>query len=306
MPPETPSKPKRKSRPKRRPLWWRLTRLVVLTYLSLLIALTLLETRLVYPGAFSTDENLTGATEGRIQTVRYASSGSLDLPGRVLRRPSSTRWVVFFHGNAVRSRHMDQWIERLSDLANANVMAAEYRGFEDDQTPTEQGVVDDGVAAIDYLKKQYGVPSQDLIYYGRSLGGGVACASAIKRPPAAMILERTFDSAVNVARNRYPWIPVSLLMKNRFDSAAYVTNFQKPLVVIGAEEDEVIPIAHAKSLYDSASRADRTWIEIPGLRHNDPLPDQVVRQSFDAIDRVPELVASDQTKESGVRKKNAS
>jgi uncharacterized protein len=303
---ETTSKPKRKAQPKRRPLWWRLTQLVALAYLSLLIALALFETRLVYPGAYFGEDNLPQATEDRIRTVRYPSTGSSELPGRMLLRPTSQRWVVFFHGNGIRSRQMDGWIEHLSDLADANVMAVEYRGFEDDQTPTEQGLVEDSVAAIDFLEKQFGVQTSDLIFYGQSLGGGVACATAIKRPPAAMILERTFDSAVNVARKRFPWIPISLLMKNRFDSAAYVSNYLKPLVVIGVEKDEVIPIQHAKALYDSATRAQRTWIGVPGLYHNDPLPDEVLRQAFEAITRVPESVTSEERQESDERKKNAS
>lgn len=286
---ESGAKGKRSAKGKNRlrrksPWWWRVLRASLLGYGTILIALCVFENHLIYPAAYSDADAVPPAIESDIQTVRYESSADAPLPGRLLMHPDSDQWLVFFHGNGVRARQLDSWLRRLSQAAGANVFAAEYRGYEDDQSPSERGLIEDGISAVDFLTDHHRAQPEQMVYYGRSLGGGVATAVAFERPPKAMVLERTFDSAVNVAAKRFWFIPVQILMRNRFDSAARVTVFDKPLVVVGGTDDQVIPIPHARALHRAASRAPSTMIEVPGLRHNDPIHDDVLSKIFAALE----------------------
>jgi fermentation-respiration switch protein FrsA (DUF1100 family) len=278
------AKPKKKkkrkslrSRPAR--LTIAVLRLVGLGYATILVSLVLMETRLVYPGAYFADNRaLDDAHYPEIETVEYGTTDRLTLRGRLMERDQSEEIVLFFHGNGVKAKWMDSWLYLLSDEFNATVMVAEYRGYDDDVTPDETGVLADCLAARDYLCERYGKSPADIILYGRSLGGGCAVAIAAQGGAKALILERTFDRLVNVAGGKYPFIPVNLLMRNRFDSIAKMTVYDGPLIQLHGTTDDLIPIEHGEALCDSAGCEQKHWIAVEGLGHNDSLPLQSLRE----------------------------
>ena len=276
-------------------------RLIFFGYLAILVALTLMEERLFYPGAFidgsqdrvSSNGGLSGGlndglNDGLIETVPIESSVKVTVPARLLHRENARRFVLFFHGNAEKAKSLDAWMTKLSELMEATVMAAEYRGYEDDVTPTERGVLDDCFAARNYLCSRYRIKPDEIILYGRSLGGGCAVAVAARDGAKALILEKTFDRAYAVAAARYPWVPIRILMKNRFDSLAKMTTYEGPLIQIHGDVDRIIPVAHGRRLYDSAVGQPQEWIEVPGMDHNDPLPSDVLQRVASWIDGLPE------------------
>ncbi len=118
----------------------------------------------------------------------------------------------------------------------------------------------------------YNVRADQIILYGRSLGGGCTVALAADGGAQALVLERTFDSLVDVAARQYPLIPVQWLMRNRYDSIAQMAGYDGPLIQLHGSTDELIPIAHGKRLFDASQSDTKIWIEVPGLGHNDPLP----------------------------------
>lgn len=245
-------------------------RIVGLAYAAVLVTLVVMETRLVYPGAFMQ----TGRVQpnSNIQTVRYESEDGVQLEGRLLHRDSKKPIVLYFHGNGEKAVWLDQWLERLAVHFDANVMAAEFRGYGDDQpNPDEQGVLADCFAARQYLMDAYNVGSVEIILYGRSLGGGCAVALAASGGAKALVLERTFDRLVDVAAGQYPVIPVRWLMRNRYDSITRLSQYDGPLIQLHGISDQLIPIAHAKRLFDSGRSATKHWIAAPGLGHNDHL-----------------------------------
>jgi hypothetical protein len=263
-------------------------KLTVLGYVAILLALALMETRLVYPGAYMEDPPDQEAAATSIETVEYTSSDGVTLKGRLLEREQAEHIVLFFHGNAVKARWMDRWLQLLSAEFNATAMIAEYRGFEDQCAPDEQGVLADCFAARDYLCSRYQKSPSDLILYGRSLGGGCAVAVAAQGGAKAMVLDRTFDRLVDVAAGKYPFVPVHWLMRNRYDSLAKLTVYKGPLVVLHGTADEIIPYRSGETLFAAAACSHKHWIAVQGLGHNDSLPLSSLRE---VVGKVREFTA---------------
>jgi fermentation-respiration switch protein FrsA (DUF1100 family) len=263
---------------------WGMAKIGGLTYVFVLILLLLFETNLVYPGAFvAIDVGPSPRKGSQVVTVEYSATDGLPLKGRLLERVNAKRTVLFFHGNGEKAIWLDGWAAELSELFDANVMIAEYRGFnEDDATPNEVGLVADAEGARDFLCERYELRPDDLILYGRSLGGG--CVAALANGGAkAIILERTFDRLVDVAAGRYWFVPVKLVMRNRFDSIERLSAYEGLLIQIHGTADRLIPIENAKRLFDWVPSEDKHWIELEGIGHNDALPRDLLLQLADHI-----------------------
>lgn len=230
--------------------------------------------------AASSTGNPSGRSAGELGNAPGNAPGNE--PGNAPEQRSKN-WVVFFHGNGIRAVDLDRWINRLSVAFDANVFAAEYRGFTDDRDVGQSGVIADGEAAVQFVIDRFDVPISRIILYGRSLGGGVASAAAVRFGPAALVMDRTFDSAVAVAAEKYPFLPVRLLMKNRFDSAARLTVYDGPLVVVHGPPDTLVPYAAGRRLYDAAASAFKTFVESPGMGHLDAMSDDVLDQVVRAV-----------------------
>jgi len=146
------------------------------------------------------------------------------------------------------------------------VLLLDYRGYGGSGgAPTEEGLVDDAEAAARWLE---GRGAGKVAYFGESLGCGVAVALAARRPPAALILQSGADSLVHVAQRAYPVFPIGLLMKDRFDAAAQIASVPAPLLSIHGTEDELIPMAFGRALFDAAP-GPKEWYPVEGAGHND-------------------------------------
>lgn len=287
-----PSRPKRKivrSLPTRIAL--AAAKVIVLAYVVIIGALVYLEDRLVYPGAFMTDAR-TATPAASIEAATYESTGDVTLRGRLLVRPNAKHVMVFFHGNASKAKWLDGYITELSQMFDATVLAAEYRGYEDDVPPTERGIIEDGLAARDFLCERFGLAPKDIVIYGCSLGGGVASAVASRDGAKALILESTFDRMIRVAAARYPFVPVSWLMKNRYDSVAHLSNYKGPLIQIHGRMDQIVPFENGKALFDNVRTTPKHFIDLPNHHHLERLPDDVMREIADKLDEFTRSPAS--------------
>lgn len=260
-------------------------RIVLGVYVVLLLALVLFEARLVYPGAYM--DNAAGPASqanSAVQTVRYQGAEQIHLQGRLLEIQDAQTVILYLHGNGTRSIWLNAHLERLSQRFGATILAAEFRGFDDnDHTPTETTVVADAQAARRYLGQRYNLKPDQILLYGRSLGGGVAAALAADGGAKAVILDRSFDSLVNVAAEHYPWAPVRFLMRNRYDSVARLLDYRGPVIQLHGTVDRVVPIAHARALHRKLGTLRKKWIEVKGLGHNDWLSDADLAQVVDAV-----------------------
>jgi uncharacterized protein len=150
-----------------------------------------------------------------------------------------------------------------------HVLLFDYRGYGGNPGhPTEDGLAADARAALDYLAARPEVDPDRVVYFGESLGAAVALRLATERPPAALVLRSPFASLAEVGQRHYPFVPVSLLLRDRYDSAALVGRLAAPLLVVAGGRDRIVPASHSRRLFAAAPRPKRLVV-LDGADHND-------------------------------------
>jgi len=173
------------------------------------------------------------------QTITAADNkklhGWLVKPAGALKPPL----VIYFGGNAEEVSWLINEAQRLKGWA---VCLMNYRGYGlSEGRPGEQALYSDALAVYDRLVKRGDVDAQRIVVMGRSIGTGVATYVAQHRPVTAAILICPFDSLVSVGRKHYPFLPVALLLKHRFDSLSRASALRIPLLALLAADDTIIP-----------------------------------------------------------------
>ena len=177
--------------------------------------------------------------------------------------------VLILHGNAGYALHRGNVVSRLHETgATSPIFILEYPGYgARPGTPTESNLVTAAADALDLL-------GREVILVGESLGTGVACAAASKRPSfvRGLLLITPFDSLIAAAKKHYPWAPISLVLRDRYESSRALQKLRAPLAIIVAEEDAVVPVDSAIRLFESYSGPKKLW-RVPGSGHNEVLHD---------------------------------
>jgi uncharacterized protein len=177
------------------------------------------------------------------------------------------RIIVLYHGNAGhiggRASKVRVFLDR-----GYGVFLSEYRGYGGNPgSPTEQGLYADARAGLKWLEAQGFSPAQFVIY-GESIGSGPAVQMALEWQPKILILESPFTSAVEVAKNAYFWLPVDVLLKDRYENIAKIRDIHASLLIVHGDMDTVIPHALGQKLYDAANHPKQIII-IENGAHND-------------------------------------
>lgn len=177
--------------------------------------------------------------------------------------------VLVFNGNAGNRSYRAPLAAALAREGLA-VLLFDYRGYGGHAgSPTESGLLQDARAARLYLEARDDVAPDRIIYYGESLGSAVAVAAAAERPPAALVLRSPFTSLTAVGQLHYPYLPVSLLLADRYPASEQIRSVTAPLLVIAGERDRVIPHAESRRLFETAASPLKRFVTIPGADHND-------------------------------------
>ena len=146
------------------------------------------------------------------------------------------------------------------------VYLVNYRGYGGSTgRPSEAALLSDAEAIYDYLRAHH----DPIAVIGRSLGSGVAVALAARRPVDRLVLITPFDSIANVAADHFPWLPVRLLVRDRYDSLQRIAAVQAPTLVVVAERDEVVFRARSDALIAAIAPSLRHTLLVPGATHND-------------------------------------
>lgn len=159
--------------------------------------------------------------------------------------------AVVFHGNAGMALHRGYYADLLSGFPASgpwDVYVYEYPGYGPREgTPGQSAFAAAAVEAVDQL---LALDPEPLLIIGESLGSGVASELVRRRPDAvtALLLITPFDSMVNVALHHMPFLPAGLLLRDRFDNLDALSGFQKPLVVVTAGRDTIVPATLAEPL----------------------------------------------------------
>jgi len=204
-----------------------------------------------------------------VEDVSFPTEDGLDLSGWLI-RPSTDpiATVIVFNGNA-GSRSNRLLLGTALAEAGFAVLLFDYRGYGGNPgSPSESGLAADARAAADYLKSR-GVPDQDrVVYFGESLGAAVATGLAAEEPPAALVLRSPFPSLADVARVHYPWVPVSLLLRDRYPVRSQIGRVDSPVMIVLGTDDEIVPPELSRAVFDAASDP-KTLVTIEGAGHND-------------------------------------
>ena len=148
------------------------------------------------------------------------------------------------------------------------VVAINYRGYgASEGTPGEAALVADALSIYDTVAARPDVEARRIVAFGRSLGTGMATKLAAQRPLAGAILVSPYDSLVEVGRTHYPWLPVSWLLRHRFDVSQDASRVQAPLLAIVAERDSIVPQGRSRALFDAWAGPKR-WVVTPGADHD--------------------------------------
>lgn len=190
--------------------------------------------------------------------------------GWIVESDPQAPWVLHFHGNGGNISARVDHLKLLHSLG-FNAVVFDYRGYGKSKgKPSEAGLVRDGLAVVKYLKEEKHVNKRYLIYFGESLGGGVAAEVAEKEPPQAMILKSTFTSVPDMGKELYPFLPANLLLRTRFDTKDRISRFLFPKLIIHSRSDTIVPFDHGQRLYQLASEP-KIFLEVYGGHNTSPL-----------------------------------
>ncbi|MCM2264451.1 MAG: alpha/beta fold hydrolase [Desulfuromonadales bacterium] len=176
---------------------------------------------------------------------------------------------LIWHGNAGSARQRDYLAAPLLRLG-MRVVVAEYPGYgaRPRGSLREAALAAEARALTVEVQRRFGGP---VIVIGESLGAALAAAVASDptMPVSGVLLFTPWFDLAGAARVHYPFLPVGLLLRDRFDNAAALRDYRGPALVVTAGSDEIIPAAEGRRLYQALATPAKRLQEIPGARHND-------------------------------------
>lgn len=176
--------------------------------------------------------------------------------------------------------------EELSRLGLA-VLLMDYRGYGGNPgRPSEEGLLLDAMAAAHALE-DLGYPAERTIYFGESLGTGVVAALQTRRPPAGVALRSPFPELADVGARHYPWLPVRLLLRDRFPVTDHLATSEVPVTVVYGDRDSVVPTDLSARVADKAPALVERVV-IAGAEHNDSV--MFGARVAEAVARLADLV----------------
>jgi pimeloyl-ACP methyl ester carboxylesterase len=221
------------------------------------------ERMIFYPQPVATGTRL----PARIEPLEVVAADGTRLRGWVAKGTAAPApAVIYFGGNAeevswtlVDPRWPREW----------SIVGVNYRGYgASEGKPGERELIADALAIYDGVVRRQDVDRRRIVVFGRSLGTAVAAHLAAERPVSGAILVSPYDSLVAVGRLHYPWLPVSLLLRHRFEALADATRNRMPMLAIAGADDSIIPPERSRALFD-AWAGPKTWLIVPGAGHND-------------------------------------
>lgn len=246
----------------------RLFTLAVIAYAAYALLVFLMQRQIIYPGRYLRVSGPPPA--GIVPIVVVTATGHSEawfMPPFKRRQGERRPLVVFFHGNGEVIDYLPEQAEGFRELG-MGVLLVEYPGYgRSSGSPDEGSITETAVAAYDAVLRREEVDPERIVFFGRSLGGGAACALAARRPSAALILQSTFTSIRAFARG---FLVPGFLVRDVFDNSTILAAYRQPILLFHGSRDTTIPPEHSRRLQRLAPRA--RLMEFP-CGHNDFPPD---------------------------------
>lgn len=239
--------------------------LFLTVYLTLMLLLFVFQRNIVF---VPSSDNPFAKPHEPFKVFSYQTPMGLNLRGMYYPAEPSKPTIVYFHGNAGNVADRIYKTAHYTKFGYGIVLVG-YRGYSGNPgMPTEEGFYEDARAAIKALEAS-GVPQQQMILYGESLGTGVATQMATEINAKALVLEAPFTSVVDVGASRYWFFPVRLLMKEKFDSVSKIGKLKLPILIIHGTNDGTVPYKFGLQLYEKITSPIKEFITLKGAGHAD-------------------------------------
>lgn len=245
---------------------WTVIRIAIVSYAIVLVLIAVFQSHFIY----FPDRSII-ATPKRIgldfEDVNFLTDDGIILHGWYIPARNQRGVLLFCHGNAGNISH------RLDSIAIFNHLGLstfifDYRGYGKSQGKvSEKGTYNDAEAAWRYLIRLKDIAPNEIIIFGRSLGSSIASWLAKQHRPRGLIVESSFTSVPELASDLYPFFPVKLISRFRYDTLGSIAEVRCPLLVIHSRNDEIIPFVHGQKLFEIA-RDPKQFLEISGT-HNE-------------------------------------
>ncbi len=257
----------------------RMVRIASLSYLGYLTLLFSFQTRLIFPGhetqgqEFARIRPRPGTELLRLESQQgepiVALFGpALTAEGRPDPEAVARPTLIYFYGNAMCLKYAMEDFDRFRRLG-LNVLIPDYVGYGmSGGSPSERGCQATADAAYDYLVSKRGVPPSRIVAGGWSLGGAVAIDLADRKPVAGLVVLSAFTSGVDMGRRMTPFLPVSLLLRHRFDNLRKISRIQCPILIGHGRRDRIVPFEMGQRLA-AAAKGPVTILWIDEADHND-------------------------------------
>ena len=225
--------------------------LILIVYLIVTLGLYIFQIKLLYYPNF--DSHLKG--DGLIhsfENINIKTKDNINLKGWFHLKDPKKKTILFFHGNAGT---LDNRIYKLNFLGNldVNFLIIAWRGYSGSSgKPSEFGLYQDAKSALNWLNSK-GITDDKIVLYGESLGTSVAIEVGQNKDFAGVILETPFTSMVDVGKTKYPFFPVSLLLKDKYESDKKIKNIKSPILIMHGEADKIVPFWMGKKIYQLAN-----------------------------------------------------
>ena len=240
--------------------------LLVVGYVGFGITLLFMQPRLLYRPV--RDVSFTPAdSDLDFEDIIFTSADGIALNGWYVPASRAQFTVLFCHGNGGNIMHRLDTINLLHGLG-LSCFVFDYRGYgQSAGKPTEAGTYQDARAAYDWLTQTRGVPAEQIVILGRSLGGSIAAHLASEVPAQGLVVECAFTSYPDIGASFYPFLPVRPFARYRYNTRAYLGQIRCPVLVMHSRGDKLIPFKFGQQLFQAAKEPKR-FVELQG-GHND-------------------------------------
>lgn len=202
------------------------------------------------------------------EDVYFDSLNGTTLNGLFFPSDGARVTLVMFHGNAENVGDRLDYVKTLLGM-KLNVFYFDYQGYgKSEGSPSEKRTYEDSLSAYNYLISRHDVDPDSIAFLGRSLGGALAIDLATKVKCYRLITDGTFSSVKDMAKARFPFLPTSIITPDKYNNTDKVSQLDAPTLIIHGTEDQVVPFAQSKILYNAANEP-KEFYQVDGAGHND-------------------------------------
>jgi fermentation-respiration switch protein FrsA (DUF1100 family) len=270
---------------------------VGIPYLAICAFMTIFQRDLMYVAR--RDSNLSAAEidpqNPRFSDLEIQTHDGLTLHGWLLRADpaiANDMTVICFPGNAGHRGHRFGDCREFAQVG-FNVVMVDYRGYGDNPgKPNETDIVQDAWSVWKHLTRDQRLAPETIILFGESLGGGVAVQLAARacragESPGGLVVSSTFSSMTEAAQSNYPYLPVSLLILDRYPSADHIADVDCPIKILHGDADTIVPFELGQNLFTSAPEKSKTgipksFVRLEGYGHNN-VPRNVLGEAVGSL-----------------------